>query len=118
MNDSKISKLVDSSLTKEEYYLPTEKLLSGNPKQTIWAHYTDKSQKFSTGIWQSEEGKWKIHYTEEEFCQILEGVSVITDKTGVAVTVSKGENFLIPSGFVGSWEVIKMTKKIYVIYEK
>jgi uncharacterized cupin superfamily protein len=118
MNDSKISKLDDSSLIAEEYYLPAEKLLTGNPKQTIWQHYTDKSQKFSTGIWQSDVGKWKIHYTEEEFCQILEGVSVITDETGKAVTVSEGENFVIPSGFEGSWEVVKTTKKIYVIYEK
>ena len=118
MSDSKISKLAVSSLTAEKYYLPAAKLLTGNPKQSIWPHYTDKTQKFSTGIWQSEVGKWKINYTEEEFCQILEGVSVITDEAGNAMTVSAGENFVIPSGFVGTWEVVETTKKIYVIYEK
>ena len=118
MSDSKISKLVVSSLTAEKYYLPAAKLLTGNPKQSIWPHYTDKTQKFSTGIWQSEVGKWKINYTEEEFCQILEGMSVITDEAGNAVTVSAGENFVIPNGFVGTWEVVETTKKIYVIYEK
>ncbi len=117
MSDSKVSKLVASSLTAEKYYLPAEKLLAGNPKQSIWQHYSDKTQKFSTGIWQSEIGKWEINYTEEEFCQILEGVSVITDAAGSAVTVSAGENFVIPSGFVGTWEVVETTKKIYVIVE-
>ena len=117
MSTPKISKLVTFNLTAEEYYLPAEKLISGNPKQTIWQHYNDASQQFSTGIWQSEPGKWKINYSEEEFCQILEGVSVITDCNGSAVTVSSGENFVIPSGFVGTWEVIEKTKKIYVIYE-
>jgi len=117
MSESKVSKLVASQLSEEVYFLPAEKLLSGNPKQTIWQHYTDKTQKFSTGIWQSEVGKWKINYTEEEFCQILEGKSVITDLAGNATSVSAGENFVIPSGFVGTWEVLETTKKIYVIYE-
>ena len=112
-----VKKLITSSLVAEEYYLPNEKLIVGNPKQTIWPHYSNATQRFSTGIWQSEIGKWKINYTEEEFCQLLEGVSVITDADGNAVTVSAGENFVIPSGFVGTWEVIETTKKIYVIYE-
>ena len=118
MSTAKISTLVAANLSAEEYFLPAEKLIFGNPKQTIWQHYTNATQQFSTGIWQSEPGKWKINYTEEEFCQILEGVSVITDAAGKAVTVCAGENFVIASGFVGTWEVIEKTKKIYVVYEQ
>jgi len=33
------------------------------------------------------------------------------------VTVTQGESFVIPSGFVGTWEVVTPTKKIFVIYE-
>jgi len=117
MDTPQVKKLVASSLTSESYYLPAEKLISGNPKQTLWQHYNSKNQKFSTGIWQSEIGKWNINYTEEEFCQILEGVSVITDQVGKAVIVSAGESFIIPKGFIGTWEVVEKTKKIYVIYE-
>ena len=101
----------------EEYFLPAEKRISGNPKQTIWQHYTDPSGKFLTGIWQSEIGKWRISYTEEEYCQILEGTSVLTDEHDNEVTVTSGENFVIPRGFVGTWEVLEPTRKIYVIYE-
>ncbi len=101
----------------KEYYLAPEKLLVGNPKQTLWETYTDPSAQFFTGVWQSEPGKWRIHYTEEEFCQILEGVSVLTDAHGVEVTVSAGENCVIPRGFEGTWEVRETTRKIYVIFE-
>jgi uncharacterized cupin superfamily protein len=103
--------------TAEEYFVDTAKLISGNPKQTLWQHYTDPSKKFFTGIWQSEPGKWKIRYTEEEFCQLLEGVSVITDADGGSKTVRAGDNFVIPRGFDGTWEVLETTRKIYVIYE-
>ena len=106
-----------SNTAAEEYFLPSEKLLAGNPKQSLWNHYTDSSGKFSAGVWHSEIGKWKISYTEEEYCQILVGASIITDSVGQAVTVTVGDRFVIPKGFAGTWEVVAPTKKIYVIYE-
>jgi|SRR5580692_1941008 uncharacterized cupin superfamily protein len=101
----------------EEYFLPPEKLLQGNPRQTAWLHYTDPSGRFMAGIWHSEPGRWKILYTEEEYCQVLAGRSVITDQAGNAITVCAGDEFVIPAGFSGSWEVIEPTRKRFVIYE-
>jgi hypothetical protein len=101
----------------EAYFLPPEKLLQGNPRQTAWLHYTDPSGRFTAGIWHSERGRWKILYTEEEYCQVLEGLSVITDQAGTAVTVRAGEEFVIPAGFSGTWEVVEPTRKRFVIYE-
>src|ERR1700733_8592730 len=101
----------------EEYFLPPQKLLQGNPRQTVWMHYTDPSAKFMVGIWHSERGRWTILYTEEEFCRILEGVSVLTDEAGGQVTVRAGDEFVIPAGFSGSWEVLEPTRKRLVIYE-
>jgi uncharacterized cupin superfamily protein len=117
MEPMKILKFNAANPPTEEYFLSPEKLISGNPKQTVWQHYTDPSGKFLTGIWQSDIGKWRISYTEEEYCQILEGISILTDEHGNAVTVTSGENFVIPRGFVGTWEVVERTRKIYVIYE-
>ncbi len=102
---------------REEYLLPEEKLISGNPKQVVWNAYTDAAGRFFAGIWQSEVGKWRIRYTEEEYCHVLQGVSVITDEQGEAVTARAGDRFVIPSGFVGTWEVVEPTRKIYVIYD-
>jgi uncharacterized cupin superfamily protein len=101
----------------EEYFLAPEKLLQGNPRQTAWVHYTDPSGRFCAGLWHSERGRWKILYTEEEYCQVLEGVSIITDQAGTAVTVRAGEEFVIPAGFSGTWEVVEPTRKRFVIYE-
>jgi uncharacterized protein len=101
----------------EEYWLPREKLLSGNPKQTTWTQYTDGTGKFFAGIWRSEPGKWRISYTEEEYCQLIEGTSVITHDDGTTVTLGAGDTFVIPRGFSGSWEVVHATNKRFVLYE-
>jgi uncharacterized cupin superfamily protein len=82
-----ILKLPNPAAEPDSYFLPAEKLLSGNPRQTVRMHYTDPTRQFFVGEWESEVGKWKISYTEEEYCQMLEGVSVITDEQGCAVTV-------------------------------
>jgi uncharacterized protein len=111
-----LESLPDDAL-RDEYHLPAEKLISGNPTQVAWNCYTDASGKFFTGIWQSEPGKWRIRYTEEEYCHLLQGVSVITSLDGRSLTVRAGDRFVIPRGFTGTWEVIEATRKIYVIYE-
>jgi hypothetical protein len=101
----------------ETYQPPAEKLLSGDARQTVWQQYADGSGKFFVGVWQGEVGKWKVQYTEEEYCQILQGISVITDSNGSASTVVAGDRFVLPRGFAGTWEVIEATRKLYVIYE-
>jgi uncharacterized protein len=117
MSGVQILKSPPDESTRDDYVLPPEKLVSGNPRQSAWNAYTDASGKFFTGIWQSTPGKWRINYTEEEYCQLLEGVSVITGADGRAVTVRAGDRFVIPRGFSGTWEVVETTRKIYVIYE-
>jgi uncharacterized cupin superfamily protein len=117
MNGIRVHTLADSPAGAEEYYLPPDKLIAGNPRQTVWRHYTDPSMRFFVGQWRSEIGKWRIAYTEEEFCHMLDGKSVITDSDGHAVIVTAGESFVVPSGFVGTWEVVEPTTKRFVIYE-
>ncbi|MFO6421201.1 cupin domain-containing protein [Hylemonella sp. W303a] len=102
----------------EDYFLAPEKLITGNPKQTLWMHYTDPTKQYFVGVWRSEPGKWRVHYTEEEYCRMLDGVSIITDEWGQAVTVRAGDEFVVPRGFVGTWEVVETTTKRFVIYEK
>ncbi len=108
---------LDEAVPPEEYRLPAEKLLSGNPLQTVWMHYSDPTRQFFVGIWRSEPGKWRIAYTEEEYCHMLEGCSVITDALGQAFTVRAGDSFVVPRGFIGTWEVLETTTKRFVIHE-
>ncbi|EXJ11958.1 cupin domain-containing protein [Nitrincola nitratireducens] len=117
-NTMKLKILNKHEVEPEEYYLDAEKRLEGNPKQTLWMEYTDLTKQYFVGVWRSEVGKWKVHYTEEEYCHITEGVSVVTDEQGVAIRLEPGDEFVIPRGFQGTWEVIEATTKRFVIYEK
>lgn len=101
-----------------EYRVPPDRLISGDPLQTVWLEYEDASAQFSAGIWSSEVGEWRIRYTEEEYCHILEGRSVITDEAGHAYTAVAGSEFTIPAGFIGTWRVEEPTRKRFVIYER
>jgi uncharacterized cupin superfamily protein len=55
--------------------------------------------------------------TQEEYCKIIDGTSVITDSSGNAVKLATGESFVIPSEFTGTWEVLTPTRKEFVIFE-
>ncbi len=101
----------------ETYWLPPEKLITGNPRQSLWPAYTNEAKQFFTGVWRSEPGKWRVEYTEDEYCEILAGLSIITDAAGHATTVQAGHRFVLPRGFVGTWEVVVTTRKLYVIHE-
>jgi uncharacterized cupin superfamily protein len=101
----------------EEYHLAPEKLLMGNPLQQVWLDHTDASGQFFAGTWRSEPGKWHIRYTEEEYCELLEGHSVVTDSAGHATALRAGDRFVIPRGFLGTWEVVTTTTKRFVIFE-
>ena len=114
---AKVRRFEPATAVAEEYLLPGDKLIQGNPRQCVWKHYADSSGKFFAGVWRSEVGKWHISYTEEEYCQILQGTSIIADSAGNAMTVSVGDSVIVPRGFVGTWEVVEPTQKIYVIYE-
>ena len=110
--------LLSDAATPDHYFLPAEKLIQGNPKQSVALHYTDPSKQFVVGVWRSEPGKWHIKYTEEEYCHMLEGKSIITSESGPAVTLVAGDEFVVPAGFVGTWEVVVASAKRFVIYEK
>lgn len=105
------------ALAAEESFLPAEKRLSGNPKQTLWMQYTDPSGRFFVGVWRSEPGKWRVAYTEEEWCEMLAGRSIVTDETGHAVELKAGDCFVVPRGFAGTWEVVETSLKRFVVYE-
>tara|TARA_R110002020_G_scaffold324071_2_gene539879 strand:+ start:1227 stop:1592 length:366 start_codon:yes stop_codon:yes gene_type:complete len=105
--------------TEEEHYRPDPaKVLAGDPAQSVQNHYSSPCGQFSTGVWACEPGHWNISYSEHEYCEILEGESILHDQQGGSRILKAGDRFVIPAGFVGSWEVIKPTRKVYVIFEQ
>ncbi|MEY2625109.1 MAG: hypothetical protein RL412_884, partial [Pseudomonadota bacterium] len=93
MSSPHIIRLIEASLLASEpvEYLPAaEKIVSGHPLQRVWSHYTDASQKFSVGVWECEPGAWRVRYTEEEYCRIVTGRSLLTSADGVVREVVAG----------------------------
>lgn len=92
-------------------------LIAGNPKTTTENHYSDAAETFFSGFWSSTRGKWRVSYTEHEFCHLLEGLIVIVSASGERSQFAAGDSFVIPSGFSGTWEVLENCRKLYVIYQ-
>jgi len=101
----------------DEYETPVEKCIDGQPLQRTWHHFTSSDEKFFAGLWEAEPGRWRISYTENEFCQILDGHSILRDTDGNETDLRAGDKLVIPAGFQGEWQVVEKTRKIYVIYE-
>jgi uncharacterized cupin superfamily protein len=96
---------------------PAEKCTRGQPLQRVWHHSTSDDGKFLAGEWEAEPGCWRIQYTEHEYCRILAGRSVLRDLHGAECNLQVGDEFVIPAGFEGEWEVLETTRKTYVIYQ-
>jgi len=92
-------------------------LISGEPRLTAWNYYADPSQQFFAGVWSATRGCWRIHYTECEFCHLLQGRVALTDQNGERLEFGVGDSFVIPAGYVGTWEVIEDCRKLYAIFE-
>ncbi len=101
----------------EEYLTPDDRCVRGQALQRTWNHYTSDDGKFFSGIWEGEPGCWKTRYTEHEFCQLLSGRVILRGTYGSETELVAGDNFVIPAGFEGEWEVLETVKKVYAIYE-
>lgn len=101
----------------EEWQTNAAKCVSGQPLQRSWHQFTSSDEKFFCGTWEAEPGCWNVSYTENEYCHILSGCSVLRDQAGNEQRLEPGDQFVIPAGFVGQWEVQETTRKIYVIYQ-
>ena len=92
-----------------------DRLLSGSPVFTTWNSYESANGKRFAGLWRSTPGAWRITYDEWEYCEILEGESVVAHVDGRSWTLKPGDRFVIEPGFEGSWTVVATTTKRYVV---
>ena len=95
-----------------------EKLVSGTPKRAWKLLYTSQSEEFNTGIYECTPGSWKVSYTEDEFCTLIEGTLKMTSDDGETQEFKAPVSFVIPSGYNGTWEALTKLRKYFVIYEK
>jgi uncharacterized cupin superfamily protein len=96
---------------------PADRVLGGDPQHTARNFFSDRTGQMFAGVWESTPGRWRVSYTENEFCHITEGEVVIEDASGRQWTFKPGDSFVIPAGFAGVWHVRKPLRKLYVIFE-
>ena len=108
-----IARLTRDDITPETERPAAELVVEGDPVHTTWN--LEELDGLYCGLWQSTPGSWKVSYSEWEYVHILEGVSVLTDTAGTAVTLRAGDSYVIRPGFEGVWTVKETTLKDYVI---
>jgi uncharacterized cupin superfamily protein len=94
-----------------------QRVLAGSPALTVWNHYADPTEQFFAGVWAATCGRWAVRYTEHEFCHLLCGRVVLTSAAGKRTEFGAGASFVVPAGFVGTWEVVEDCRKVYAIFE-
>ncbi len=109
--------VIDRFQTGESANPSPENILAGIPRTRASNQYTDASQQFFCGIWTSTAGKWRVRYTEHEFCVLIEGRVRIESSGGEKHELKAGDAFVVPAGFEGIWEVTEPCKKWYSIFE-
>jgi len=109
--------ILDRFQTGESANPAPENILAGIPRTRASNQYSDASGEFFCGIWTSTAGKWRVRYTEHEFCVIIEGRVRIESTAGEKHEFKAGDAFVVPAGFEGIWEVTEPCKKWYSVFE-
>ena len=99
------------------YRPAAENVLAGDPQQKAWNRFTSADGRFNCGIWEADIGKWRVSFTENEFCYLLAGVVAVTGDDGTHRVYRAGDAFVTPAGFTGTWEVTEAARKYYAVYE-
>lgn len=107
------------SFTADEWsVVDAERVIEGTPQSAAKVLYTSSDEKFCAGLYVCTAGKWRVTYTEDEFCTLIEGSVTLTSEDGASHTYTTPQSFLIPSGFKGFWEPHGNLRKYFVIYER
>lgn len=118
-----MSKLLPQRLSLAPLSGPAEavsvdKVIAGQPLTRYASAFSTSDGHFDVGLWEGSPGSWRVTYTENEVCVLLQGRVKLTSKEGDAVEFASGDTFLIPAGFEGAWEVLDYARKLYVIYQE
>ena len=97
--------------------MPPTKWSRASPRPSSRTISAIPAGQFFAGTWSSNVGKWKIEYSENEFCHLLEGRVVITSAEGKRWQFNAGDAWVIPAGFSGTWETVEPARKRYAIFE-
>lgn len=68
------------------------------------------------GIWECTPGRFTADRTKTaETCYIISGRIEMTKSDGSKQILTKGDSIVLPKGWVGEWNILEKTRKLYVI---
>jgi len=93
--------------------LPKETVLAGSDKN--WQKLLYVGQ-VGVGIWQAEPMKLSVNpQTVDEYIYVLDGKLTLTSADGTVNKFAAGDSFVLPKGFVGTWETTGMYRQLIVV---
>lgn len=101
----------------ESYRPDAARILAGDPVQSVSNRFSSIDGRFNCGIWDCQPGKWRVSFSENEFCQLLAGIVLVEGDDGSHHRFVAGDAFVMPAGFTGTWEVVEPARKYYAVYE-
>ena len=85
---------------------------------TSLPEYRSADRKFTVALWESGPGVLKTDaYPHDEYCLVLEGHLIVTNRSGRREEFNPGDTFVIPKGWAGTWNMTTRFKKQYVAFE-
>jgi uncharacterized protein len=83
--------------------------------ETEYRSFSDESGRLFGGTWEGSPGSLRLDpYPYDEICIMLTGRVALVDTHGARQEFGAGEAFFVPHGFVGTWETIEPSSKIFV----
>ncbi len=109
---------VDQNHPQIKDEIAADKLLSGQAATSLWNAFSDSTDQYHVGQWESKPCSIKVAYEENELCVILKGEVELTDAKSNIHRFNQGDAFVIPAGFEGTWTSLTDVLKIYASFEQ
>jgi uncharacterized cupin superfamily protein len=114
-----IRRLDQKAAATEPHQYPKEMVAAGQEKfdgsYESKIQYESAKDAFVVGLWASEPGVLQTDaYPHDEYCLVLEGTLVVTNRSGTKDEFKPGDSFVIPKGWAGTWDMKTKFKKQYV----
>lgn len=108
----------ETQLTERDSYPPEMRVgdFDGSFKrEKVFSSSTNNEN--VVAFWESEAGVLRTEgYPVDEYCYVLEGTLVLTDADGRQQTFGPGDTFIIPKGWIGTWDMKTRFKKQFVTF--
>jgi uncharacterized cupin superfamily protein len=93
----KVVSFQDTLPQPRRYRPQADRILAGDPAQAAINLFGSADGRFNAGIWEAMPGKWRVVFTESEFCHLLAGVIVVTGDDGSQAKCCKEVPTLAPN---------------------